>query len=807
VAVIRVRRCLVRAVVHQPWLCGDPDALSAALTRLVTDVLAPRLAGQFDRVGQTAPLAAVAVRVTLPAQEVLGLAEEAREGPAGRRLASFGAELAVHAATSSAVRVAVERQAAGPGGPDWVPPGGTPQAQPAPAAGDARRPLALPGPETDARAAAADDRLPAAVRGTLLAAWRLDRLRHLLGRCDPALLAEWARLLSAQRAREPPAPSAAESVPVADADGPPFRAGDAAFEAVLDVLAATAGVRPRQLPPRPRETGASIPPTGTANAAGSPLALPGPEADARAAAADDRLPAAVRGTLLAAWRLDRLRHLLGRCDPALLAEWARLLPAQRARAPAMPPTTARSGGPEPSGLAAPAAPVAAGLPTRPSRPGPPPLQPRDAGAAVPPPGAAADAVFEAILDILAATAAPRRPPQPPHAGAATPPAGAAGGPAVEAILDIHAAQAARGQLPVGPSRPVAAAPARGPADTAVAAILDVLAAAAGTRPGQLPDGPAGAGITAPAAGNPAAPGPGRAEPAVNLELELASVLPFLLVGPLDELGVLDAVTAALAGPGWLDLLAAFAACLARKTLPPPAAGWLQPPEIPATVAAFTGRAHAPDGNACERLGQAVPRWWPVVQEAVTAELAGLRTEDAPLVATPSPGGLVLADADGLVPLLWDADADAARRLWESCGRPPVLVHPALAPAGLQALSPAPDRVHTRALAEAVALARRRPASGRPGLAPELEGPLSLLASVGLAALAWELWHRHGERTHPALAIERLADLSGRVRLGPDSVTVQMPIGRRHADLRDSGLLRAVDDVPWLQGRRLELLGG
>ena len=213
--------------------------------------------------------------------------------------------------------------------------------------------------------------------------------------------------------------------------------------------------------------------------------------------------------------------------------------------------------------------------------------------------------------------------------------------------------------------------------------------------------------------------------------------------------MLDAVTAALAGPDWPDLLAAFAGCLARKALPPPAAGWLQPPEVTATVAAFTGQAHVPDGSACERLGRAVTRWWPVVQEAVAAELAGLRAEGAPLVVTPSPGGLVLADADGLVPLLWDADADAARRLWENCGRPPVLVHPALAPAGLQALRPAPDRVHTRPLAELVALAGRRPASGRAGLAPELEAPLGLLASVGLAALAWELWHRHGERTHPA----------------------------------------------------------
>jgi hypothetical protein len=371
--------------------------------------------------------------------------------------------------------------------------------------------------------------------------------------------------------------------------------------------------------------------------------------------------------------------------------------------------------------------------------------------------------------------------------------------AFETIAGVLAAIAPAGPGPERQLAPEAAgSPSPGAADAAFEAITGTLAATAGAQPGPESWLLREAGAIA--------PGPGRLEPTANVEFEVASILPFLLVGPLDDLGVLDAVTAALAGPGSTDLLAAFAACLARKVLPPPGAGWLQPAEVTAAVAAFTGQAHAPDGSTCERLGRAVTVWWPVVQEALGAELAGLRAAGAPLVATPSPGGLVLADADGLAPLLWDADTDAAKRLWEDCGQPPVLVHAALA-AGWRACRPVPDRVHTRPLAELVALAGRRPASGRGGLAPELEAPAGLLAGVGLAALSWDLWHRHGERTHPALAIGRLGDLGGRVRLGPDSVTVQMPVGRRHADLRDSGLLRTVDDVPWLQGRRLELLGG
>jgi hypothetical protein len=324
-------------------------------------------------------------------------------------------------------------------------------------------------------------------------------------------------------------------------------------------------------------------------------------------------------------------------------------------------------------------------------------------------------------------------------------------------------------------------------------------------------------LSALAAGQAGVPGFGGGRLVAGREVEVASVLPFLLVGPLDDLGVLDAVAAALAGPGWQELLTAFAGGLARKALPPPADGWLQPPAVAATVAAFAGQDQLPDGAATERLGQTVDRWWPVVEETLTAELVDLRAPDSPLVVTGSPGGLVAADADGLAPLLWDADPDAVRQLWERCGRPAVLADalasgrlatPARSDDGGRAEPLAEDDGgRAEPLAELVALAEERPAAGRAHLAPELDAPLGLLAGVALAALAWELWNRHGEHTHPALAIRRLGDLDGRVRLERDRVNVTMPLGRRHADLRDSGLLRTIDAVPWLHGRRLELEGG
>jgi hypothetical protein len=704
-AVIRVRRCVVRAVVRQPWRLEDPDALSAALTRLVVDVLVPRLAGQLDRVGQAASLGTVALRLALPPQVVLGLAGETPASSGGRRLEFFGAELAVHAAISSALRVAVERQGAEPDDLGPALPGGGLSSRRAFSAATGRR--ATP-PEREAGVPAtptAVGRLAASVRATLLAASRRDRLWRLLGRCDPALLAEWAQLLRGQLAWEPIVP------PTPPGPGHP-------------------GPVHQTIPTAPAAAGPLAPPSPPP-AAGRPAgaATVGPPA---APATDDPSTSTADGPVEGPGEGTSTRAVQGRAADATAAP-----PADTDREPS---AHTDRGSPDDTAWE---------------------------------PKADADQGWPAESEPWLVVDAARAPPADATGGS---PAGAAEKSSTR------------------------------PADAALEAVLDALNAAAGARSGRETPRPPGPGDAAPQAGPAAASGPGRLGPA-GIELQLASVLPFLLVGPLDDLGVLDAAAAALTGPGWPDLLAAFAGCLARKALPPPGAGWLQPPHVTATVAAFTGRTQAPDAAACERLGQTVARWWPVVHEAVAAELTELHAHGSPLLAMRSPGGLVMADADGLVPLLWDADADAATRLWEDCDRPPLLIHPVLAPAGLQALRPIPDRALTRPLAELVALAYRRPAAGRAGLAPELEAPLSLLAGVGLAALAWELWRRHGERTHPGLAIGRLGDLDGRVRLGPDAVTVQMPLGRRHADLRDSGLLRTVGEVPWLQGRRLELLGG
>jgi hypothetical protein len=530
----------------------------------------------------------------------------------------------------------------------------------------------------------------------------------------------------------------------------------------------TAGTGPGG-PARPRPGARpGIPGPGTA--------APDPETDAAVAAETRRrlTAAAVARTLLRALESGQLGPLLRRAGSAVAAEWARALAAVSATSPALP--GGHGADPPGPGGGAPAGPPAAGGPPavpRVAGDGPAPAAPAPAG---PPSGDAGDAapagarVAEAVDAALAEL-----------------------GPAaeVEATRLAAAARAAErlGLLPWDPplwralERRLGPVPGPPPAPAGQAA--------------PVPD-PAPA---VPPAGRPRRPGP------VRREVEVASVLPFLLVGPLDELGVLDAVTAALAGTGSSGLQTAFAACLARKVLPAPAHGWFQPDEVVATVAAFSGGEHPPDGSATERLGGAATAWWPLVEAAVTETRVRLHAPEAPLVLARSASGLALADTDGYLPLLWDGGEAAAAGIWARCGRPPLLAGAAMAADPPGDLPVEENEALAAPLAELVALAGERPAAGRPGLAPELDGPMAELAGVGLAVVAWELWRRHEDTTHPAMAVGRLGDLDGRVRLERDRVEVRVPLGRRHADLRDSGLLRTVPEVAWLDGRRLEFTGG
>ena len=103
------------------------------------------------------------------------------------------------------------------------------------------------------------------------------------------------------------------------------------------------------------------------------------------------------------------------------------------------------------------------------------------------------------------------------------------------------------------------------------------------------------------------------------------------------------------------------------------------------------------------------------------------------------------------------------------------------------------------------LALARPAVVRAHSA-EFDRSVTHAAAVASGVIAWEL-SRKGRPIGPQKVIPRYCDLDARVRFDPVSIVVSLPLGRRHQELGEAGLLAPVSDVPWLGGRRVEFSGG
>ncbi|MGW5698250.1 hypothetical protein ACWEWX_47830, partial [Streptomyces asiaticus] len=88
----------------------------------------------------------------------------------------------------------------------------------------------------------------------------------------------------------------------------------------------------------------------------------------------------------------------------------------------------------------------------------------------------------------------------------------------------------------------------------------------------------------------------------------------------------------------------------------------------------------------------------------------------------------------------------------------------------------------------------------------LERTVTLAAALGLATIAWTLW-RDRETPDPVLSVRRFADLEATVRFEATAVRVRVPMGRRHMDLHNGGLLADVPDVAWFGGRTLTFSAG
>ncbi|MFI0418834.1 hypothetical protein [Spongiactinospora sp. 9N601] len=388
------------------------------------------------------------------------------------------------------------------------------------------------------------------------------------------------------------------------------------------------------------------------------------------------------------------------------------------------------------------------------------------------------------------------------------------------------------------SSPAAAAP------PGVDELIDALAAELARRPPATHDDTIE--VTSPPP-RPVPPPPRTsvAGPWRTAETTVCSVLPFLLTGPLSRTGYLDAIGPALAGIDLLDEAPLFAAALAGKVLNAPEQGRWRPGEADVAAAAFAGLAAAPDLTGfARRVSPALP----LLDGVLALSLCRGHDPADPLVVAGVDGGLLLVDAQGTFPVAWAAEAAGLVPHWQACGRPPVLVCDGpLPPACLRELAAAGVRIVTdarpvradplsrlpwrtplwttggvgpRLAAEFPVLAGRTAdlvralfeprrtaplASGR-ALDRALERSVGLAASLALGMLAWMLW-RERETPDPVLALTRFADLSATVRYSRDTVSVKIPLGRRHADLWRGGALADVPDVVWLGGRTLTFSGG
>jgi hypothetical protein len=326
------------------------------------------------------------------------------------------------------------------------------------------------------------------------------------------------------------------------------------------------------------------------------------------------------------------------------------------------------------------------------------------------------------------------------------------------------------------------------------------------------------------------------------EIQVGSVLPFLLAGPLARIGYLDAIGPALAGADLAEEEPLFAAALAYKVLGVTSRGWRRSSLDSVAAAAFAGlEPPLPDlVGFARRVRPALP----VLDAVLALSLARGHDPADPLLILGVADQLLLVDAQGMFPIAWASDVSGLLPHWQACGRPPVFVCDSpLPPGGLGELVAAGVRFmtdvrplrgdpvarlswrtplwtaglpdlrlaasfsgHSSRLGElvrALVVERRAVPLAADGA---LERSVTLAASLGLGTIAWKLWQDR-ETPDPVLALTRFADLEASVRFSADAVRVRVPLGRRHSDLLRCGLLSDVPHVSWLGGRTLTFSGG
>ena len=178
-----------------------------------------------------------------------------------------------------------------------------------------------------------------------------------------------------------------------------------------------------------------------------------------------------------------------------------------------------------------------------------------------------------------------------------------------------------------------------------------------------------AGLGTPAAAAPVPHGPGAWWPIDEFEVRVECAIPFLLLGPLAQVGYLGTLAAsAEAGAG--RRLPEWAVALARKALAPPLDGWRHDPAAETSAAAFAGRLRRARGRVPGHRREHNEFLGPlgtVLGEAVREGHSPGDPYFARRVPDEAGGGWLLFDPEGFFPLAWCEDLGRLCEQLESWG--------------------------------------------------------------------------------------------------------------------------------------------
>jgi hypothetical protein len=394
-------------------------------------------------------------------------------------------------------------------------------------------------------------------------------------------------------------------------------------------------------------------------------------------------------------------------------------------------------------------------------------------------------------------------------------------------------------VPVEPSRPAPQVA------TQISVVANPIPAAPARRPPDL------AGKSFSIAANLLSPAAFEPQP-IEWEIKVPCALPFLLLGPLARVGYFAALDAVLEAAFLSESAPLFAAALAYKVLDPPQRGWRRSPASLLAAAALAGSTTPVAEESLVDFSRNIAPHISALDLTLADALIAGHTPEEPLMLHPDgSAGFLLFDTQGCFPIVWTGDFECLLRILRRFDSPIILITREAAEPGLlrhldaggivfvsdvpptrgerwQRIqegstvlgwtnSPGPatgplrraacetDSAFEDARGFTRDLVQSRTSVIRAS-SPELDRSLTLAASVALGMISWTLWQNRG-RTSPQQVLERYADLEGRIRFTPTSINVSLPLGRRHQELRENGLLAPVVGVPWFGRRRVEFGGG